>query len=102
MPWIDIGANLSDKSFASDRGAVISASHTGSMAGEDEAYDALFRRYGIARVHTIPAFLEALKLAPVMSGPARVVSLSSSGGEAAHVADLAHTEKSRSFRRQDR
>ncbi|MFQ5468068.1 MAG: CoA-binding protein, partial [Kiloniellaceae bacterium] len=37
-------------------------SHTASLAGDDDAASALFRRLGIGRVHTLPAFLEALKL----------------------------------------
>ncbi len=77
------------KMGSSELGAVASASHTGSLTGDDDAWDALFERYGAGRVRTIPAFLEALKLAPVVPPAPRVLSLSASGGEAAHVADLA-------------
>ncbi len=77
------------KMGSSPLGEAVSTSHTGALVGEDDVWDALFRRYGVARVHTIPAFLEALKLAPLVPGSPRVVSLSASGGEAALVADLA-------------
>lgn len=73
----------------SDGGAAITASHTGAMAGDDDAYSALFRYYGVARVESIPTFLETLKLAGVVRTTPRVLCLSASGGEAAHIADLA-------------
>lgn len=71
-------------------GAAIATSHTGSMSGRAAAYDALFRRYGIATVSTPAELLEALKLLDnggPLRGP-RVVSMSCSGGEASLVADL--------------
>ena len=77
------------KMGTSERGATATASHTGAMAGEDAVYEALFEFYGIARVRSIPTFLEALKLAGTVGSRPRVLSLSASGGEAAHVADLA-------------
>ncbi len=63
--------------------------HTASLAGSDAGADALFRRLGIGRVETIPAFLEALKLLH-LHGPLagfKIASLSCSGGEAAIMAD---------------
>ncbi len=72
-------------------GARATLTHTSSLAGSDALADALFRRLGIARVHGLPAFLETLKLLHVHGAlpGARVASASCSGGEAAHVADLA-------------
>jgi acetate---CoA ligase (ADP-forming) len=70
-------------------GAAIARSHTGSMSGRADAYDALFARYGIATVNTPAEMLETLKLLDNggrLSGP-RIVSMSSSGGEASLVAD---------------
>ena len=70
-------------------GAAIATSHTGSMSGRAAAYDALFARYGVATVTTPAEMLETLKLLDnggPLSGP-RVVSMSSSGGEASLVAD---------------
>ena len=74
---------------ASSLGAIVTASHTGALAGDNDFYDALFRRYGVATVGSIPSFLEALKLAGSVKAQPRVITLSASGGEAAHVADLA-------------
>lgn len=80
------------KSGASELGAQVAVSHTSSLAGSDVLCDALFRRLGIARVHQISRFVETLKFLHTV-GPlpdTRVASASCSGGEAAHVADLAH------------
>jgi acetyl-CoA synthetase len=74
----------------SEKGSLATASHTGALVGDDAAYGALFARYGVARVRTMPAFLETLKLAGRIPHRPRIVSLSASGGEAAHVADLGH------------
>ena len=41
------------KSGRSDAAAKAAASHTGALAGQDEAYNAAFRRAGIIRVDTI-------------------------------------------------
>ena len=70
-------------------GGRVTTSHTGAIAGDDDAYSALFARYGVARTTSIPSFLETLKLAGLVDSEPRVVSLSASGGEAALVADLA-------------
>lgn len=77
------------KMGTSAKGSLITSSHTGAMAGESDVYDAFFAHYGVTSVSTIPSFLETLKLAGKVSSRSRVVSLSASGGEAAHVADLA-------------
>ncbi|MDN2581999.1 acetate--CoA ligase family protein [Aquibium sp. ELW1220] len=66
-------------------------SHTASLAGSDAASDAFLKRLGIARLDTIPSFLEALKLLAVagpLGGP-RLSSMSCSGGEASVMADSA-------------
>ncbi len=75
---------------SSEKGGLVTASHTGALVGDDDAYRALFARYGVSQLRTIPTFLETLKLAGRIPPRPRVMSLSSSGGEAAHVADLAH------------
>jgi acyl-CoA synthetase (NDP forming) len=70
-------------------------SHTASLAGSDAASDAFLRRLGIARVDTIPSFLETLKLLHA-SGPLtgnRISSMSCSGGEASVMADAAEGRK---------
>ncbi|MCK1614491.1 MULTISPECIES: acetate--CoA ligase family protein [unclassified Bradyrhizobium] len=66
-------------------------SHTASLAGSDVASGAFLKRLGIARVESIPAFIEALKLLHVtgpLPGP-RLSSVSCSGGEASVMADSA-------------
>ncbi len=66
-------------------------SHTGSLAGNDAASDAFLARLGIARVDTIPVFLETLKLLHVHGplGGMRLSSMSCSGGEASLMSDAA-------------
>ncbi len=79
------------KTGRSEQGARVAMSHTSSLAGTDALYDALFHRHGIARVHSVSALIETLKLLH-HGGPltgTRMVSLSCSGGEAALVADMA-------------
>jgi acetyl-CoA synthetase len=79
----------------SEQGAKVAMSHTSSLAGADTLYDALFERYGIARMKSVSAFAETLKFLH-NGGPiadSRLVSLSCSGGEAALVADMALEKK---------
>ena len=67
----------------------IAVTHTASLVGDDAAYDSLFRRVGIQRVHNVPELLDTLSVLCAV-GPLkgdRLVSLSCSGGEAALVAD---------------
>jgi acyl-CoA synthetase (NDP forming) len=69
----------------------LTMSHTASLAGADNVMDALLGRLSIARVHSLPALLETLKLLH-LGGPLagnRMVSLSCSGGEAALMSDSA-------------
>jgi acetate---CoA ligase (ADP-forming) len=79
------------KTGRSEQGAKVALSHTASLAGADALYDALFERFGVARMASVTAFLETLKFLHY-GGPLkdnRVVSMSCSGGEAALVADMA-------------
>ena len=82
------------KSGTSDRGRELALSHTSSLAGADQFYDALFERVGVIRVHTMPQFVEALKFLAII-GPlpgADIASISCSGGEAALIADLVQAQ----------
>ncbi len=77
------------KTGASEKGARATVSHTATLAGSDQFYDALFARTGVARAHSVPAFIETLKLVSI-AGPlpsGRITSLSCSGGEASLMAD---------------
>jgi acetate---CoA ligase (ADP-forming) len=66
-------------------------SHTASLAGTDAASCALLKRLGVARVHSLPALIETLKLLHVHGPLDRpdLTSMSCSGGEASMVADAA-------------
>jgi acyl-CoA synthetase (NDP forming) len=66
-------------------------SHTASLAGSAAGSTAFLDRQGISTVTTLPAFLETLQLLHV-HGPLagdRLLAISSSGGEAGLIADLA-------------
>ena len=79
------------KAGRSEQARATAVSHTASLAGADAASGAFLRRLGIARVATVPSFLETLKLlhggGPLDGG--RLSSLSCSGGDAALMADAA-------------
>lgn len=78
------------KTGRSEQGAAVAMSHTSSLAGADNLYDALCLRHGVARVNSITAFVETLKfLHGGALNSARIVSCSCSGGEAALTADMA-------------
>ena len=74
----------------SEAGALIAASHTASLAGNRQAYAALFERCAVATVETPTELIETLKMLDnggVLSGY-RLASLSFSGGEASLIADM--------------
>ncbi len=79
------------KAGRSQQGARITLSHTGSMAGEDRLYSALFERVGIARCETVSQFLETLKFLSIVGTlpDSSLGSVSCSGGDASIVADNA-------------
>ena len=53
------------KSGRTDEGASAAASHTGAIAGSDEAYDAAFEQSGVIRVHTVQ---ELFDFASILAG----------------------------------
>ncbi len=64
-------------------------SHTASLAGSDALVSALFERLGVARVNSLEALMEALKVLHVL-GPlagGRVAASSTSGGDLTLLAD---------------
>jgi acyl-CoA synthetase (NDP forming) len=83
------------KAGSSEAGARVTLSHTSSLSGSDDLYDALFARLGIARVHDPGQLLETLMLLHVHGGlpGSRITSASCSGGEASLVADLAERHR---------
>ena len=77
------------KSGRSEGGAKAAASHTGSLAGSDAAYDAAFRQAGVLRADTIYDLVDALvALAnqPAAKGD-RVAVLTNAGGPGVVAAD---------------
>lgn len=76
----------------SAKGAAASAAHTGSLAGNWDAYQAYFRRHGVIAVDDFDELAESVELAlkvrvPLQSDGVAVIAVS--GGETALVADLA-------------
>ena len=73
----------------SDVAQKIVLSHTASLAGSDALINALFDRLGVARVNSLEALIEALKVLHVL-GPlsgGRVGAMSTSGGDLTLLAD---------------
>ncbi|RFS87278.1 CoA-binding protein [Actinomadura spongiicola] len=72
-------------------GEAAAIAHTGTLAGRDAAYDALFRQTGVHRVHDLD---EMIALCTLLAAPRRprgsvVGVFASSGGECGLIADLA-------------
>lgn len=79
------------KTGISEIGSQLTMSHTSSLAGSDDLYQALFKRLNISRVESLTAFLETLKLFSVvgqLAGKGLGV-LTCSGGESTITADFA-------------
>jgi len=66
----------------SDAGEKAAISHTGALAGSDEAYEAAFRKAGIVRASTIKEMFDWAKLLSASSEPNgnRIAILSNAGG----------------------
>ncbi len=78
------------KAGTSELGTQLTMSHTSSLAGSDEMYQALFDRLGIIRVDSLTHLMETLKLCAI-TGPApgrNLAILTCSGGDSAISADL--------------
>ncbi len=77
------------KAGKSKLGSQISISHTGSLAGTDEAFQALFDQLALIRVESPVEMMETLKFLSVSGAPRgnRLAAFTCSGGDAALVAD---------------
>ena len=66
------------------RGRVAAESHTKSLAGSDEIYNAIFEKYGVHRADTLEELYDYAKALAHMKKPSgkRLLSISSSGGAA--------------------
>ena len=77
------------KTGRSETAKKIVVSHTASLAGSDSLVSTLFERLGVARVDSLEALIEALKvlhvLGPLMGG--RIGAMSTSGGDLTLLAD---------------
>jgi acetate---CoA ligase (ADP-forming) len=65
--------------------------HSGALAGEDGAYEALFEAHGVLRVRTLDEMADTLELlaAGRRAGPGGLAAIHDSGGERAHLIDVA-------------
>ena len=79
------------KTGTSALGSELTVSHTGSLSGADEVYDAFFDRLGMIRVTEPSEMLETLKFLTIAGVPAgrRLAGLACSGGGATMLADAA-------------
>ena len=70
------------KSGRSKRGAVAAASHTGSLAGSDEVFDAIMRQCGVLRAESVQEAFNLCKFLSTTSMPAgeNVVIVTNGGG----------------------
>ena len=74
-------------------GATLTVSHTGSLSGSNELYEALFARTGVISVASPSQFLETLKYLCIAGAPSsrNVAGFTCSGGGATMLADHAET-----------
>jgi acyl-CoA synthetase (NDP forming) len=82
------------KAGRTERGRKAAESHTRSLAGRDEVYDAVFRQNGVHRAGTLEElydFSKALAYLPPPGGP-RTLVVTSSGGSAIIATDVAEEE----------
>ena len=77
------------KTGASEHGAALGLTHTATLTGPHHAWQAFFSHYGIVQTTNMVEFLEVLKFLTEIGPLAgrRMITMSSSGGEAALIAD---------------
>jgi len=91
ITWTSHKPMLAIKSGRSPEGARAAASHTGSLAGSDNAYDAIFRQSGIQRVEGINELFNyavAFSKQPVPKGN-RIAIVTNAGGPGIMATDAA-------------
>ncbi|MBW2231308.1 MAG: acetate--CoA ligase family protein [Deltaproteobacteria bacterium] len=79
------------KTGRTERGARLARAHSGALAGDDAAYDALFARYGVGRCTSIDEMMDTLELLETgMRSPTAYLSaIHDSGGQRSLLVDLA-------------
>ncbi|MEW6244690.1 MAG: acetate--CoA ligase family protein [Bacillota bacterium] len=78
------------KTGRTSEGERAASSHTGSMAGKDQIWDGAFRQYGVLRVHTMDALLDAMRSfdkLPLPNGN-RLFVITHAGGPGVYTTDL--------------
>lgn len=81
------------KTGISAKGKQIASSHTGSLAGSDATYNAIFKKFGVIRVYDMEELVTTCTLLSKLTAlpsQASFAVLNLSGGEAAISADLAY------------
>lgn len=70
---------------------VLVEAHSGALAGDDAAYEAVFEAHGVVRVSTLDEMTDAVELLATgrRAGPGGLASVHDSGGERAHFIDVA-------------
>jgi acyl-CoA synthetase (NDP forming) len=79
------------KTGRSERGARLAQAHSGALAGDNAAVDAVLDRYGVRRATSIDEMMDTLELLSTGMRPKRrgVAAILDSGGQRAHMVDLA-------------
>jgi len=76
------------KSGKSKAGAKAAMSHTGSLAGDNEAYDAVFRKCGVMRINTIRDLYNSAKILSIPAPKSnRLAIITNAGGPGVLAAD---------------
>ncbi len=77
-----------------EQGARLAQAHSGALAGQDAAYDALFAHYGVQRVRSMDEMLDTLELfaSGIRPPTSCIASIHDSGGERGLMVDLAEAE----------
>ena len=81
------------KAGRSAKGEAIASSHTGSLAGSDRVFDAVFKKFGVIRVNDIEELLATslmFSVLPKYPEQATFASMNLSGGETGVCADLGY------------
>jgi acyl-CoA synthetase (NDP forming) len=81
------------KTGRTKRGARLALAHSGALAGEDAAYDALFARYGVRRCFSLDEMMDTLEIFGSGLRPPTnaVAAIHDSGGQRSLMVDLADT-----------
>ena len=80
------------KAARTEESVRMAQTHSGALAGNDAACDAVFRHHGVLRVRDLDAMIATLQMAvqPRRYRPGGIVAITDSGGEREHLVDLAH------------